>query len=184
MIRMTKLADYGLVLLAHIARHEAGVHSAGELATAARLPLPTVGKVLKILARDGILSSARGAKGGYRLSRKAASITVAEILQALEGPIAIAECLEVGHAQCEYEHRCPTRANWDVVNRAIRQALERISLAEMTEPLEHADMARRLEPGDRPIDRHAEHGGHPPLCPPSDDVGQRPVAVPLRTVGS
>ncbi len=139
MIRMTKLADYGLVLLTHIARHEDDLHSAVELASAARLPLPTVGKVLKILARNGILTSNRGAKGGYKLARKAAAITVAEILQALEGPMAITECLDAGHTHCEYEGGCPTQANWVVVNRAIRQALERISLSEMAYPFAQAD---------------------------------------------
>ncbi|MBM3270638.1 MAG: SUF system Fe-S cluster assembly regulator [Candidatus Sericytochromatia bacterium] len=139
MIRMTKLADYGLVLLTHIARHEDDLHSAVELASAARLPLPTVGKVLKILARDGLLHSNRGAKGGYKLARKATEISVAEILQALEGPIAITECLEAGHTHCEYEPGCPTQANWVVVNRAIRSALERISLAEMAQPFGQHD---------------------------------------------
>lgn len=135
MIRMTKLSDYGLVLLTHFARHEEDLHSAVELATAANLPLPTVGKILKILAKEGILGSNRGAKGGYKLARKPSEISVAQILKALEGPIAITECLEHPEAQCEYERACPTRANWAIVNRAIRQALERISLAEMAQPL-------------------------------------------------
>ncbi len=134
MIRMTKLSDYGLVLLTHFARHEDELHSAVELAGAANLPLPTVGKILKILAKDGILASNRGAKGGYKLARKPAEISIAQILKALEGPIAITECLEIPQAQCEYEGCCPTRANWAIVNRAIKQALERISLAEMAQP--------------------------------------------------
>jgi FeS assembly SUF system regulator len=134
MIRMTKLTDYGLVLLTFVARHEDDLHSAVGLAAAATLPLPTVGKVLKILAREGILNSNRGAKGGYKLARKASAISVAEILQALEGPMAITECLDPTHTQCEYQGGCPTRANWQVVNRAIGEALERISLAEMAQP--------------------------------------------------
>ena len=76
MIRMTKLSDYGLVLLTHFARHEDDLHSAVELAQAANLPLPTVGKILKILAKEGILGSNRGAKGGYKLARRPSAISV------------------------------------------------------------------------------------------------------------
>jgi FeS assembly SUF system regulator len=141
MIRMTKQSDYGLVLLTHFARHEDELHSAVELAHHANLPLPMVGKILKILSREGILTSNRGARGGYKLARRSAEITVAQILQALEGPIAITECLDATHAHCEYEPGCPTRANWQVVNRAIRQALERISLAEMALPFAPREVA-------------------------------------------
>src|SRR5215831_15995615 len=93
MIRITRLTDYGIVLLTHFARHpERLTRNAPELAAAAHLPLPTVSKILKILAREGLLVPHRGAKGGFSLAKPATDITVAEIISALEGPIALTEC--------------------------------------------------------------------------------------------
>ena len=131
MFRMNKLTDYGIVLLTQMASApEAGI-SARELAEETRLPLPTVGKLLKILVKEGVLVSHRGTKGGYALSRPSSEITVAEIIRALEGPIAVTECQE---NTCDRESGCPTRNHWDVVNRTILEALGRLTLLEMTRP--------------------------------------------------
>lgn len=130
---MNRLTDYGIVLLTRIASAPDAEISARELAEAARLPLPTVGKLLKILVREGLLVSHRGTKGGYSLSRPASDIPVAEIIRALEGPIAMTEC-QVPNV-CEHESGCPTRTNWQVVNRTILDALQKLTLGEMTRPL-------------------------------------------------
>lgn len=140
MIRMTKISDYALVLLTYIARRQAEigdskVYSSIELANEAKLPPPTVGKILKLLAKEGILLSIRGAKGGYSLTRSPIETSVAQVLKALEGPFAITECLDHDHRQCEYEAICPTRPHWRVINDAIYLALSRISLAEMAQPI-------------------------------------------------
>jgi FeS assembly SUF system regulator len=137
MLRLTKLTDYGIVLLTHFAQHsERDAQNARELALETRLPLPTVGKLLKELTHAGLLVSHRGKDGGYALARGPERISVAEIIAALEGPIAITECNNVTDpGLCEHETGCPVRANWQVVNRAIREALEKISLAEMAHPL-------------------------------------------------
>ncbi len=93
MIRFAKLTDYGLVLMTIMARDSvAAVHTARDLAAASRLPLPTVSKVLKQLLQSGLLTSHRGLKGGYGLAKEAAEISVAEIVAAIEGPIALTEC--------------------------------------------------------------------------------------------
>ena len=95
MIRITKQTDYGIVLLTHLAAHPDRHFNAPELAAEARLPLPMVSKILKLLAREGLLASHRGVKGGYSLARPAEEISMAEIIAALEGPIAITECVSV-----------------------------------------------------------------------------------------
>src|SRR5262245_27832577 len=108
MIRMTRLTDYAIVLLAYCARHpERPLHSTRDLAEEAHLPMPTVGKILKLLARKGLLVSHRGVRGGYVLSKPADQITVAEIIGALEGPIAITECSHDAPGSCALESRCP-----------------------------------------------------------------------------
>jgi FeS assembly SUF system regulator len=136
MLRVTKLADYGIVMLTYFAAHGGSTHNARDIAGVVRLPLPVVSKILKALARDGLLTSQRGTKGGYGLARKPEEITVAEIIRALEGPIAVTECTDSVKGDCELEVRCPVRTNWHLINRAIYQALERITLAEMTQPLQ------------------------------------------------
>ena len=135
MIRMTKQADYGIVLMTRMARQAEGLVNASELASEVQLPLPTVSKILKILGRAELLESHRGVKGGYCLAREPDAITVAEIITALDGPIAITECIDDTPGECSQEPFCGVRANWQRINHAIRHALEDITLAEMTHPL-------------------------------------------------
>ena len=136
MLRMTRLTDYGIVLLTHFARHPQRLtRNAPELAAAAHLPQPTVSKILKILAREGLLVPHRGAKGGFSLARPAEDITVADVITALEGPIALTECSTHGTDRCGIESLCPVTTNWRRINRAVLDALRGISLAEMAAPL-------------------------------------------------
>ena len=132
MLRITKQTDYGIVLMTHFAADAArGVHNARDLAAAANLPLPTAGKILKALARAGLLDSHRGVKGGYRLARDPRAISVAEIITALEGPIAMTECLDEASSDCDIEHCCPVRPNWQKINAVVERALSAVSLWEM-----------------------------------------------------
>ena len=128
---MNKMTDYGILLLTRMATAPGLGISARELAEETRIPLPTVGKLLKSLLKEGLLVSHRGTKGGYALSRASSEITVAEIIRALEGPIAMTECEE---NRCELESGCPTRSHWKVVNNAILGALQNLTLREMTQP--------------------------------------------------
>jgi len=156
-IRLSKLADYGIVITTHMARPEAAQASAHEIAEATTIPQPMASKILKSLTRAGILRSHRGAQGGYQLARPAEAVTVAEVIEALEGPIALTECVD-GHAgDCGIETLCPARANWQRINAAIRDALEGISLAEMAQSVPEAF----LLPGEKalPTPTHAGHGG-------------------------
>ena len=122
-------------MLTYFAARGDTTHTARDIAGVVRLPLPVVSKILKALARDGLLVSHRGIKGGYGLARRPEDITVAEIIRSLEGPIAVTECTDSVNGECELEVRCPVRTNWHLINQAIYQALERITLAEMTQPL-------------------------------------------------
>lgn len=140
MIRVTRLTDYGIVLLSRFAQEEVGtVHSARELSSDSGIPLPTVSKILKALTRGGILLSQRGTQGGYRLSRPPTEISVATVVEALEGPIALTECSTVDSTDCGIEMSCPVRTNWQQITDAIRKALEDVSLdsMHMEFPLHH-----------------------------------------------
>jgi FeS assembly SUF system regulator len=132
MLRVTKVADYGIVVMTHMANHP-GQLNARDIARGACLPLPMVSKILKLLSREGLLVSHRGTKGGYSLGRQPEMITVADIIRALEGPIAVTECTDqIG--DCGLERLCPVRSNWQRINQAIRHALEQITLSEMSHP--------------------------------------------------
>jgi FeS assembly SUF system regulator len=131
MIRISRLADYGIVLLTHMAAHPERVHNASEVASEAHLPLPTVSKLLRLLTKEGLLESHRGVKGGYGLARAPEAITVGQAVAALEGPIAITTCTSAVPGDCEHERLCPVRGHWNLINLAIREALESITLADL-----------------------------------------------------
>jgi FeS assembly SUF system regulator len=132
MLRLTRQCDYGIVLMTHFAGDvNETVQNARDLARCVNLPLPTVSKILKALARAGLLVSHRGVKGGYGLARRPSEITVDEIIEALEGPIALTECLDGGADECGIEFSCPVRTNWQRINSAVRDALRGIPLSEM-----------------------------------------------------
>ncbi len=134
MLRMSRLTDYGIVLLTHLAvGRDAGIRNARELSEEAGLPQPAVSKILKLLAREGLLQSQRGIKGGYSLARPAEEITVAAVIDALEGPVALTECT-VRAGACEREEDCLAREPWFRINRAVRQTLERVRLSELAGP--------------------------------------------------
>ena len=134
MLRISKLTDYAVVLTTHLAAAGGGTRRAvPALAAATAIPEPTVSKVLKALGRAGVVDSIRGANGGYRLARPPSDISVAQVIIALEGPIAVTECVD-GASGCTHEEHCGVRANWEHINAALATALEAISLAEMARP--------------------------------------------------
>ncbi|MDH4023043.1 MAG: SUF system Fe-S cluster assembly regulator [Gammaproteobacteria bacterium] len=133
MLRISKLTDYGTMILVHLAVHSGRLNSASDVAGGTRLALPTVQKLLKLLARSELVRSVRGAEGGYELARSPASISAAEILDVLEGPLSITEC-STGDSRCELEDGCPVGGAWQKINRGIRSALGEITLAELAQP--------------------------------------------------
>jgi len=130
MFRINKLTDYAVVLLVDMARTER-VRAAQEIAAETGIPAPTVAKVMKALVRGGLVSSTRGASGGYVLARPAGRIAVADMIEALEGPISMTACVGDADDCCDREGFCPMAGHWNKVNRAVRSALERISLADL-----------------------------------------------------
>jgi FeS assembly SUF system regulator len=134
-IRLSRISDYGIVLMAHLAGGATGPRNAREVAAETQLPPPVVSKILKGLAREGLLVSHRGAKGGYSLARPPSEINAAEIISALEGPIGLTECT-VHPGQCVQEASCHVREPWQRINTVVREALAKVSLAHLaTAPL-------------------------------------------------
>jgi FeS assembly SUF system regulator len=137
MIRLGKLTDYGLLLMCQIARAPStNSHTARELAGECRLPLPTVSKLLRILLQNGLLTSHRGIKGGYVLAREPGLIPLTEIIAALEGPFAFTECGSEDSGLCDLESCCSVKDNQRIISHAIRAALERVTLSDLTRPMQ------------------------------------------------
>ena len=129
MLRLSRLTDYAVVALVRLGCAEGAKTSPG-IAAAIGIPEPTVAKVLKALTNSGLVVSTRGAHGGYRLSRPLAAIAVADVIVAIDGPIALTSCVD-GAVGCESQSLCPMAGRWDPVNDAIRDALTGITLADM-----------------------------------------------------
>ncbi len=134
MIRLSRLADYGIVMMTQLATRPERFVTAPEISLATGLPVPTVSKILKRLAQSGLLESLRGAKGGYALVRDPEDVAMTEIITAVDGPIALTECTVPSDGACDFEALCPTRTNWRKINDAVVEALSGITLADMTLP--------------------------------------------------
>ena len=148
MFRISRLTDYGTVILVYLAEQGGRLCPANEVAAGTHVAAPTVQKLLKVLARAGLVESFRGADGGYRLSRSPRQINAAQILDALEGPVAITEC-STEESHCELEAMCHVGSAWQRINNALRVALEDVSLADLGRPagemppLEFGNLAQR-----------------------------------------
>ncbi|MFK8017228.1 MAG: SUF system Fe-S cluster assembly regulator [Gammaproteobacteria bacterium] len=129
---MSKMTDYGTLLLAHIAAEPGRIFSASEIASETDLALPSVRKLLKTLSKSDLVSSYRGASGGYTLARPADQITAAQILDALEGPVTLTEC-SASDSQCRLQHSCGVGRSWQHINRLIRQSLEDVTLTQLSD---------------------------------------------------
>ena len=152
MLRLSKLTDYGTVAMAYVAREADRPHAAAELAAAIGVTVPTASKILKMLARGNLLRSMRGAKGGYMLSRPAGEISIAEVIDAMEGPIGVTECSVIA-GLCALEGSCSIRTNWQRINRVIRDALGQMTLADLAQPT--------FEPAFKPVHLDARRAAGP-----------------------
>lgn len=132
MLKLSRFADYSIVLLTQMASRPPSLMQAPELALVTGLTVPTVAKTMKTLTQAGLVQSRRGTKGGYALLRDPSDIPVTEIIAAVDGPIALTECTVDAGSDCEIEALCPTRTNWRKINEAVIAALDGISLADMT----------------------------------------------------
>lgn len=142
MLRISKLTDYATQVAAWLAEHPEDFHSAREIADGVEMAVPTVSKVLKALERAGVTEAHRGKKGGYRLAGDPRTISVAQVIRAMEGPIALTECSQVT-SSCEQEAACTVQSNWQRINTAILNALDGVSVAEMSEPVAVQSLTNR-----------------------------------------
>jgi len=143
LIRINKLTDYAMHLLARLLADPAALQSAQQLAAASALELPTVSKVLKLLNQAELLESVRGAHGGYRLARPAPDISVLDVINAIEGPLAMVEC-SIAPGRCDHEANCGYKGNWHVIENEIRGLLARLSISDMQQPLRPGMLSSRL----------------------------------------
>ena len=137
MLRVSKLTDYAVVVLVRLSADgpcgAAPVQTSPAISAATGVPEPTVAKVLKALSTAGIVVSQRGARGGYRLRRTLREISVADVIAAIDGPIALTACVDGSVGGCDVRDMCAVKGRWDLVNDAIRQSLTAITLSEMHE---------------------------------------------------
>ena len=145
MLKLAKLTDYGTLLMTTLAQEPGALRNVQELALASHVSAPTVAKLLKTLVKRGLVESTRGAHGGYRLARSPDKITVADVVRALEGPIAITACAQHGSG-CSIEGSCSSRSNWRLIDNAVRHALEAVSLAQMAAPRASRLRPNRVDP--------------------------------------
>ncbi len=135
MLRLTNLADYAVVVMTAAARCEAASLSAGSVAVRTGIPAPTVAKVMGLLKRGGLLASSRGVAGGFRLALAPHAISVADIVEAVEGPIALTNCQHGEVSSCALEGSCAVRPHWRPINVAVRAALAAVTLADLAGPV-------------------------------------------------
>jgi FeS assembly SUF system regulator len=133
MLRLSKLTDYGTVVLSQMAQQPARQHTTAELAARSHLAATTVSKLLKLFAKAGLVNSHRGAHGGYTLARSPDSISAVQIIDAIEGPVAITQC-SLSHNQCGIESVCGIGHNWQRISLSIRDALKTVSLTQLARP--------------------------------------------------
>lgn len=133
MIKLAKLTDYAVVVLAEMAVSKGVLLSASALAERTELPEPTVAKILKMLTAGNLIASVRGANGGYRLEREAASIPITAVIEAMEGPVSLTACAEGSHDTCARKGSCAVEARWNGVNKALNAALANVTLADMVQ---------------------------------------------------
>ncbi|WP_416907176.1 MAG: SUF system Fe-S cluster assembly regulator [Polymorphobacter sp.] len=134
MIRLTNLADYAVVLMTSVARAPEQRFSSAQLADTTGIPAPTVAKLLGTLARADLLTASRGVAGGFSLSRPAALVNVAAIVEAVDGPISLTACVSGDAHDCAIEGLCGVRGHWGPINAAVRAAFEAVTLADLIKP--------------------------------------------------
>jgi len=155
MLRISKLTDYATVILASLSAEPEALHSASGLAERTGIAAPTVSKLLKELQRAGIVRSTRGARGGYQLARSAQQISAAQIIDAVEGPVALTECAS-DNGQCDLESHCSVGHSWQRVSLAIRRSLQEVPLTSLIAHdavVNAPDLRAALGGGWRPLTR-------------------------------
>ncbi len=134
MLKISRITDYATVVMAYLAQNPVDIHNAKDITTHTHIALPTVSKILKLLAKAELLISHRGANGGYSLAIEPKKISIASIIKAIEGDVGLTECAHTD-SHCQIEASCSIRGNWRVISQIVLNALEDISLLEMVSPM-------------------------------------------------
>jgi FeS assembly SUF system regulator len=138
MLKISKLADYGTTLLLIMAEHPEQIYTASQLSEITSISIHTVSKLLKLLLKKKLLVSQRGSQGGYHLNKPPQNISMAEIVTALDGDIAMTEC--VNHVgTCTVEKKCGLKNHWSMISRSIENILKEISLQSMLAPMNYQE---------------------------------------------
>jgi FeS assembly SUF system regulator len=132
MLRLPKLTDYAVMVLVLMADAPDTNMTAPAAAEKSGLPLPTVAKILKRLTKGGLLVAQRGTYGGYRLSRPSHTITIADVVGIMDGPVTLTDCVDPEHRHCGLQARCALRGKWNALNAVITRALQAVTLADMS----------------------------------------------------
>ncbi len=158
MLKLSKMTDYAVVVLAKLAVSDQEIMTTPEIADDIHLPRPAVAKILKILTRAGVVESKRGVQGGYRLERSPSHISIAEVITAIDGPVTLTNCVEEAEEPCTCSQSCPLQGRWQKVNDAVSNAIAAVSLAEVIAPcLDHAAFIHNQE-GHTPMET-SNHAG-------------------------
>lgn len=150
MIKLSKMTDYGVVIMSEMARLPDRTMTAPDISLYTGLPVPTAAKILRRLAKSPFLNSQRGARGGYSLAKAPKDISIAEIIRAMEGPVAVTSCVDEATPECTVESCCPMRGGWEKINRALNTALEEVTLADMCQDTKHLHAVMRQGADARP----------------------------------
>ncbi|MCL6683707.1 RrF2 family transcriptional regulator [Sphingomonas alba] len=133
-MRLTHLADYAVVLMTAAARRETGERlSANELAAETGVPLPTAQKLMGLLANAGLLRSMRGQGGGFSLNRDVVAISLADIVEAVEGPFVMTQCADGVNHECLLDKHCRVKPHMGIIGERVRGALGAVSLQELAQ---------------------------------------------------
>ena len=135
MIKVSRMADYAVLLLCRMSKNKDKVYSAHDLFLSTSLPITTISKILTKLRKDQIVSSVRGVSGGYILSKDASKISVGDVIDIIDGKIALTVCIEENNNNCGLASMCPSHSNWQIINNAVSNALKAVSIEEMSAPL-------------------------------------------------
>jgi FeS assembly SUF system regulator len=179
-LRITRLSDYAIVVLGATARSGPSAFTARTAAARTGLPLPAVKKILKCLVREGVVESQRGTLGGYRLSRPATQIALADIIDAIEGPFALTDCGQSptqGELLCEYLDRCGVHSNWSRINGIVRRALASVTLADMIGPGDRELVPLRVRGGAVESRRVDQSGKLPEILPTASAHSSAPSGL-------
>lgn len=135
MIKVSRMADYAILLVCKMSNDENKVYSSQELSIITSLKITTISKILTKLTKANVTDSIRGVSGGYKLTMKAGDISVGNIIDIIDGKVALTVCVEEGeNHNCNLVSLCPSQSNWQIINNTVREALNSVSIAEMANP--------------------------------------------------